>query len=276
MRSVKFILILLTLVALHDLYSKDEFYIDWINGKIYSSETAQYKNDYNFAENRLESTKELKERAKINFYKVLDKINIDESTSLLHYFEERTDKNRELFSLIDNAKLYKIEYPSHNTIRLSYWIDIFGENSIMNLLMTERDAYTEDLKSYMGFNYDTRFTGVIIDARGELTSFDGFKVKVKPSLFIVIRDSEGRIVLEKDNIYPEVIKKNGMARYSYEINQDFSGFVGKNPYKIVAVGTGDKSGSHLVITVGSAKRMLSGEVTKKALQNGKIVIVIDP
>jgi len=276
MKQVKFFIIILIFSAIHGLYAKDEFWIDWLNGKIYSSETAQYKNDYNFADNRLESTKELKERAKINFYKVLDNINVNESTSLLHYFEERTDKNRELFSLIDNARLYKIEYPDHNTIRLSYYIDIYGENSLMNLLMTERDAFTEDLKSYMGFYYDTRFTGVIIDARGELTSFDGYKVKVKPSLFVVIRDSGGRVVLEKDNIYPEVIKKNGMVRYSYDINQDFTSIVGKNPYKVVAVGTGDKTGSHLVISVGSAKRMLSGDVTKKALQNGKIVIVIDP
>ncbi|MBN2544515.1 MAG: hypothetical protein JXB50_01880 [Spirochaetes bacterium] len=276
MKLIKFLIVILIFISMDNLYSSDEFRIDWINGRIYSSEMAQFKNDYNFAYNRLESTKELKEKAKFNFYKVLDSINIDESTSLLHYFEERTDKNRELFSLIDNAKLYKIEYPKHNTIRLSYYIDIYGENSLMSLLMTERDTFTEDLKSYMGYYYDTRYSGVIIDARGELTSFDGYKVKVKPSLFIVIRDSDGRIVLDKNNIYPEVIKKKGMARYSYDINQDFTNLVGKNPYKIVAVGTGDRSGSHLVISVGSAKKMLSGDMTKKALQDGKIVIVIDP
>ena len=67
-----------------------------------------------------------------------------------------------------------------------------------------------------------------------------------------------------------------MVRYSYDIYEDQTKRVGNNPFRIVASGTGDRSGSNIVITVSDAKRMLSSETTRKAIQNGKVVILIEP
>jgi|GEM_PF-1164920 len=256
--------------------SMEDFKIDWIDGRIYSSAYVYAKNDYNFANNRLEGINIAYEKAKINFYKALKRINIYESLSVLNYFEERPDKNRELFTLIDKATLYRVEYPDVNTIKLTYYIDIFGDNSLMSIMMSERDIYTEDLTSFMGYNFETNYTGIIIDARGVLTSFDGYSVKVRPSMFIVVKDMEGRTVFDKNNVYPDIIRKKGMVRYSYNINEDQTERVGNKPLKIVACGTGDRSGSHIVITELDAKRMLSSEKTREAIKSGNIVIIIDP
>lgn len=258
------------------LNSIETFKIDWIYGRIYSFAFVYSKNDYNYANNTLEGINVAHEKAKINFYKAFDRINIYESLSVLSYFDTRPDKNRELFSLIDKAILYKVEYPDIDTIKLTYYIDIYGDNSLMGIMMSERDIFTENLTSYMGFSYETNYTGVIIDARGELTSYEGYKVKVKPSLFVVINDNEGRLVFDKNNIYPNVIRKKGMVRYTYNISENQKERVGDNPLRIVASGTGDRSGSYIVVTVIDAKRMLSSEKTRKAIQNGNIVIVIDP
>lgn len=258
------------------LDADENFEIDWINGRIYSSITIFAKSDYHFANNRLESINLAREKAKINFYRVMRRINIYESLSVLDYFERDDFKNRELFTLIDNATLYTVEYPDLNSIKLSYFIDIYGKNSLMNIMMSERDIYTEDLKGYMGYHFDTGYTGLIIDARGELTSFDKYSVKVKPALFVMIKDSEGRFIMDKNNVRPEVIREKGMIRYSYDIGEDVSDRVGDNPLKVVAYGTGDKSGSVLVISVENAKRLLSSKTTRNALQNGRIVIIIDP
>lgn len=257
------------------LFSEEYFYIDWINGRIYSIIKSKVKNDHDFANNSLVEIQKSQGLAKINFYKALKQINIFESVSVLDYFEESSEKYRELFSLIDKASLDKVEYPEINSIKLTYYINIFGKTSLMNILMDERDIYTEDLKGYMGYHYETQYTGIIIDARGELISFDGYRVKVKPSLFIVVKDNEGRIVFNKNNVYPEIIREKGMVRYSYDINEDQTDRVGKNPFKLVASGVGDKSGGIIVITEIDAKKMLSSITTKKAINTGNIVIIID-
>ncbi len=257
------------------VFSEESFYIDWINGRIYSIINRKVKGDHNFANNSLVEMQNAQGIVKVNFYKALKQINIFESVSVLDYFEESSEKYRELFSLIDNATLDKVEYPEINSIKLTYYINIFGKTSLMNILMEERDIYTEDLKGYMGYHYETQYTGIIIDARGELTSFDGYSVKVKPSLFIVVKDSEGRIVFDKNNIYPEIIREKGMVRYSYNVYEDLEDRVGKNPFRLVADGVGDKSGGIIVVTEIDAKKMLSSTTTRKAINNGNIVIIID-
>lgn len=145
----------------------------------------------------------------------------------------------------------------------------------MNIMMSERDIYTEELFPYIGYYFDTKYTGVIIDARGILKSFDGYDVKVKPALFVVVKDSDGKTVFDLNNVYPDVIREKGMVRYSYDINENFNERVGKNPLRIIASGAGDRSGSQIVITTSDAKKMLSSEITRKAIHYGEIVIIID-
>ncbi len=252
-----------------------DYYIDWADGKIYSSITIHINNDYNFVHNRLKEIEKAKDLAKINYYLILKNINISESKSVLTFFEE-TNKNSELFSLIDNAFLQKIEYPSPNTIRLLYYIKIYGENSLISKMMNEKDFYTEELRSYKGNIYKTNYTGIIIDARGTLNSFDGYEVKVKPSIFITVLDNDGRLIFNQYNIYAKVLKEIGMVRYSYNIREKIEDRVGNNPLKIVAFGTGDRNGSVIVISENDAKILLSSRETRDAIKNGKIVIIIDP
>ncbi|HOJ64613.1 MAG TPA: hypothetical protein PLE45_09355 [Spirochaetota bacterium] len=276
MKKIYIFLIIVVNILLYSVENKEKnSYIDWVTGKIYSVITIYVKNDYNFPHKRLMEIEKAKDLAKINYYGILKNINISESKSVLDFFEE-TNKNSELFSLIDNAYLKKIEYPTPNTIRLLYYINIYGENSLISKLMNEKDFYTEDLRSYKGFNYRTNYTGVVIDARGILTSFDGYEVKVNPTIFITVLDNEGRLVFNQYNIYAKVLKEKGMVRYSYDINEDISDRVGNNPVRIVAFGTGDRNGSIIVISENDAKLLLSSKETKEAIQYGKIALIIDP
>ena len=145
----------------------------------------------------------------------------------------------------------------------------------MTILMNETDFYTENLKSYTDYNYQTNYTGIIIDARGELTSFDGHKVKIKPSIFITIKDSDGKVVFNQYNVLASVMKERGMVRFSYDINEDLSDRVGKHPLKAIAMGTGDKNGSVIVVSNEVARKMLSAQITRDGIKNGNIAIIID-
>lgn len=253
----------------------DNYSIDWIKGRIYSSLTIKVRTDYNFAADRLEKINAAREEAKINYYKILKNINIFKSISILDYIEKHPDKNRQLFSLIDSAQLYKLNYPSVDKIQLTYFIRIFGDSSLMNIVMSERDVFIEDLTGYMGYNYETNYTGVLIDSRGTYITTDENKLKIKPSFFVTVKDSDGNLVFNQYNVKPDIIKNQGMVRYSYDIFENHSDILGDNPIKIVASGVGDKKGSIIVISTEAAKRMLASQVTRDAIQNGKVVIVID-
>lgn len=268
--------VLLFLLAAATLQGQEDSRIDWINGKIYSSITVTVKNDYNFAHNRMKEIEKAREKAKINYYRILKNLTLSDSLSLLDYLQNAGDKNRYLFSLIDQAYLHKVEYPSLNHIKLTYYINLYGkEKSLMNIIMDNVNIYTEEPKSYMGYNYSSDYTGIIIDARGILTTYEGYKVKSKPTIFVTIKDTEGRVVIDKNNVYPEVIIEKGMVRYTYDVNENLESRVGKKPLRLVAYGAGDQRGSILVVSEINAKRMLASQSIREAIQHGKIAIIID-
>ncbi len=257
------------------IYAEEEHSIDWVTGRVYSHLTISVPNDHNAASNRMIQMERAREQAKVNYYRVLRLLNVEEGLSLLDYFDRDGYKSRELYSLIDNAKLYRIEYPDINSIRFTYYINLYGPDSIMNILMGGRESFTESLQSYMGFNYSTDYTGVIIDARGTLRSFNNYEVVVRPSLFIAVRDSNDRLVFNQYNVLPDVIRNTGMVGYSYDILADHTNRVGNRPLRIVATGVGDRQGAVIVISERDAKLMLSSDSTKEAIRNGRVVIIID-
>ena len=272
---MKKIALLFVVIISFNLDSYENSYIDWGDGKIYSTISVYTKNDYNFPHNRLKEIEIAREKAKINYYKILKGLNVYESIPVINYIERSNVQNSELFSLIDNAILNKIEYPDVNTVRLSYYINIYGDNSLISIIMNEKDFYTENLRRYEGFNFKTNYTGIVIDARGSFSSYNRTNVKVEPCLFVAVEDNEGRIVFNQYNVFASVIKKMGMVRYSYDISENLTDRVGNNPYNIVAYGTGDQRGSILVISVTDAKRILASDATRDSIQNGRVVIIID-
>lgn len=127
----------------------------------------------------------------------------------------------------------------------------------------------------MGYNYQNDYTGIVIDARGTLDTFDRHKIKVNPSVYVTVKDSEGRIVFNQFNVYPHITREKGMVRYSYDINENLNERVGSKPLRLVAYGAGDRLGAIITISVADAKRILSSESTKSAIKNGKVAIIID-
>jgi len=256
--------------------NKDYLYIDWINGRIYSSTRITSKMDYTFIKDSLAKINDAKERAKINYYSILKRINMQDSMSVVDYIELSSEKSRELFALIDSAKLETIRYPSVNSVEIVYYIEMYGDNSLMDIIMKEQKIYTEELKGYMGYSYNNNYTGIIIDARGKLNTFnDKIMVKIKPSIFLSVRDNEGNLVFNEYNVLPEVIKNRGMVKYSYDIYEDNFDRVGKHPLRVVAYSAADEDGSILIVTQNDAKKMLASLQSREAIKNGKIVVVID-
>ncbi len=277
MIQIKKWIVVLQIITVACIFSQEHFNVDWSNNKVYSSTIVKMPLSNDFVHRRLKGLEEAKEKARVNYYRALRNIRLsDNGENLYEYFDTLGDRKSLLFTLLDNAKLYRLEYPDINTIKVTYFIDIYGtSDSILNIIMGGTSHYTEELTPYMGFNFENNFTGIVIDARDELQSFENKSVIVKPSIFLTIKDTEGNIVFNRYHVLSEVIQDRGMVRYSYDIKEKIPERVGRNPLQVVAYGTGDEFGSVLVVSMKDARLMLSSTATRNAIKNGKVNVIIN-
>ncbi len=276
MKSV--FLIFLTLVSLtFNLYSNENYEVDWENGIVYSSATFFSDKSYDSPRNNLIQLEEAKEQAKINFYRALQAIEYSDSgVSLYEHIDQLGQRKSLLLTLLDHSKMAKLQYIADN-VRVVYGINLYGKsNSIMNIVLNDVGEYTRELPVISDNSYNMNYTGLIIDARGTLESFSGSDVKIRPSLFLTVRDTDGKIIFNRHNVKPSVMIKEGMVRYTYDAyNKHFEDRVGSKPLKIVANGAGNLSGSVIVISNTNATKILSSKRMRDAIGNGRIEVIVD-
>ena len=220
-----FVLCIVFFTSIISVFASNNYRVDWADGKVYSSAVFTLGRDYNYPAQHLLLQEEAKNQAEINFYRVFKSIEVsDNGQNLYEYIDAMGERKALLFSLLNQAHLHKLEYPlGHQNIKVTYSIQLYGrENSIMNILLGDRSQYTQDLPAYIGETYENNYTGIVIDARGELTSFSGEKVKIMPSLFPTVRDADGEVVFNRYNVRPEVLLERGMVKYSYDIKDSES------------------------------------------------------
>jgi hypothetical protein len=207
------------------VFASNNYRVDWADGTIYSSAVFTLGRDYTYPAQYLLLQEEAKNQAEINFYRVFKSIEVsDNGQNLYDYMDSMGERKALLFSLLNKAHLHKLEYPLGNRdIKVTYSIQLYGrENSIMNILLGDRSQYTQELPAFIGETYENDYTGIVIDARGELTSFSGEKVKISPSLFLTVRDANGDVVFNRYNVRPDVLLERGMVKYSYDIKDSES------------------------------------------------------
>ena len=224
-RLVYFVLCNLFFTSIFSLFASNNYRVDWADGKVYSSAVFTLGRDYNYSAQHLLLQEEAKNQAEINFYRVFKSIEVsDNGQNLYDYMDSMGERKALLFSLLNKAHLHKLEYPLGNRdIKVTYSIQLYGrENSIMNILLGDRSQYTQELPAFIGETYENDYTGIVIDARGELTSFSGEKVKISPSLFLTVRDANGDVVFNRYNVRPDVLLERGMVKYSYDIKDSES------------------------------------------------------
>ena len=224
-RLVYFVLCNLFFTSIFSLFASNNYRVDWADGKVYSSAVFTLGRDYNYSAQHLLLQEEAKNQAEINFYRVFKSIEVsDNGQNLYDYMDSMGERKALLFSLLNKAHLHKLEYPLGNRdIKVTYSIQLYGrENSIMNILLGDRSQYTQELPAFIGETYENDYTGIVIDARGELSSFSGEKVKILPSLFLTVRDANGDVVFNRYNVRPDVLLERGMVKYSYDIKDSES------------------------------------------------------
>lgn len=225
MKRMCFVLYCLLFTSVFFVFASNNYRVDWADGKVYSSAFFTLDRNYGYPAQHLLLQEEAKNQAEINFYRVFKNIEVsDNGQNLYEYMDAMGERKALLFSLLNKAHLHKLEYPlKDHDIKVTYSIQLYGrENSIMNILLGDRSQYTQELPAYIGETYENNYTGIVIDARGDLTSFSGDKVKILPSLFLTVRDADGEVVFNRYNVRPDVLLERGMVKYSYDIKDSES------------------------------------------------------
>lgn len=121
------------------------------------------------------------------------------------------------------------------------------------------------------------YTGIIIDARGELDVHGEFMTdKVYPCFFPQIWDENMNLIYERNMGNPQSEFKNGMLHYDWRDDESaYHDRIGSDPLHIKARKVYGHLRTDPVISRADALKILSMPENVKLLQEGKVVVLLD-
>ena len=121
------------------------------------------------------------------------------------------------------------------------------------------------------------YSGIIIYAAGPFPVKGEFvNSRLFPCLFPRIFDSKMNLVLERNMMIPENLKKWGMVAYAADISSSaLETRVGNDPLRIMAFNIFGSNRTDIVITEEDALKILNLPENRELLKNGRIVVIID-
>jgi hypothetical protein len=145
---------------------------------------------------------------------------------------------------------------------------------------------TADIPKTMSPVPSRAYTGIVIFANTEVTIHGRQSETLPiPCIFPKIWDSEMNLLYERNMVYPETAKNQGIVRYVDEnavlqdtptgIHDELISLVGENPLRIIAQGVFGIHPTDPIINREDALIIISNEENRKLLQEGRVVIVLD-
>lgn len=121
------------------------------------------------------------------------------------------------------------------------------------------------------------YTGIIIDARGELDVQGEFtKDEIMPCFFPKIWDEDMNLIYERNTQDPEIGKKEGLVHYDWTENESvYAQRIGLDPLYINARKVFGRFRTDPVISKRDALKILCIPENVELLKQGKIVILLD-
>ena len=121
------------------------------------------------------------------------------------------------------------------------------------------------------------YSGIIIDARGQLTVHGEFvNDKVNACFFPTIWDENMNIIYEKNTANPQIVKESGLLAYDYSNNTErYLARVGNDPLYIKASEVYGINRTDPVIKRSDALKILTIPENLELLNQGKVVILLD-
>jgi len=245
----------------------DGNYLYWEKGfiKVKGSSKIIHRTTGNIIEWQYDAAVQAKRNLLQNFVVSLNKIRVDAYHTAGDILIKNRDRNEHLYRYIDSKKITDIFY-TDNLVEISINLPFFGENGFFNILVTP-GIDPGNFPNYEVYTYSTEFTGLVIDCRGL-----GRVPAIAPRIF----DEKHNLVYSVDYIEEDFFKKWGAVKYTDD--PYYSGFeqrVGSNPFRIVAIENPKLINTDIAISTVDSRILLQNENTRKKLQEGRVIIVIE-
>ncbi|MBN2443069.1 MAG: hypothetical protein JXJ04_17045 [Spirochaetales bacterium] len=252
--------------------------IDWWNGILHVKIVKQNDIKQNFTpDNKYLVERYIREKLPDIFLNSVLDIYVDSAHTIRDLVIEKADSIRSLKNFYIYG-LHEGAYQSQDFKQtfVYYSFPVYSEKGIISLFL--HHDYPEPLNKEIGFIPTMEYTGLIIYAKGTYLSYGTNKrVSVEPALFPVLYDEETNIVLDKWMCDPGYLKKWGMVAYAETTGEsEFIKRTGLYPLKTMAHQVFGKNNCDLTLSNEVVKKLLTSEKNRKMLQQGRILIIIDP
>ncbi len=172
-------------------------------------------------------------------------------------------------------KKYSVFYPNLKSFSTVYEISLYPN---LVRFWADEQFKAEKLPSAVLNANGTEFTGLIIYVQNQLpVRADPYGTKkFKRALFPKIYNENLRLIMNYRNVEKEILLQRGMLSYDMKENEaQHKNFIGSFPFRIVARELFGEEPTDIIISNSDANFILENVYMRKALQQGKILILYD-
>lgn len=243
------------------------YFINWLTMELMVSGTGYIvqKGSGNPIEWQYDATLDAKKDLLKNFFLSMRILRLDAYDTARDFLMREPVRNEAIYHYTKSVKKSKITY-GENAVTITKHFPFFGKEGMASLFI-EPGIDTGSFPLYDEFVFATTFTGLVIDGRG---------LKRIPALSPRIFDEDHNRVYSADLVKRESFERWGVVQYTNDPSyRGYESRVGENPLKIVAIENDKLIATDLAISNEDAMILLLYEETKKNLEDGRVIIIID-
>ncbi|MGQ9616516.1 MAG: hypothetical protein ACUVWJ_08980 [Spirochaetota bacterium] len=242
--------------------------VDWIKGSLEISRTAIVSPGErgNVMEGQLNAATTAMEEILGQFIRSMEFMRVDAYNTAQSVLRNSYEKNYRLYQYNERIKKYSLRYDD-NRVTVTKKYPFYGRDGFAHLLVRAGED-EGNFPRYPGYKFTAQFSGLIIDARG-LGRIPAFA----PRIF----DEAHNTVFCVDFMRGDSFERWGAVQYTNDpYYRGFLDRVGNNPFRVVAVRNDQLIETDIAISSEDAAILLQHEESKHSLEQGRVIIILDP
>lgn len=242
--------------------------VNWTKHYFESSGSATLnKNMKNIASNELITLKKAENEGYKNLFNLIVYQYLDSKSKVIDMLKSNPDLTLNINNYIHFSRKSDIIYKS-DTKEIKYFLPFtIDDENVYSYINLERNYFIK-INYNSKFPHTTRFTGLVIDARG---------FNLNPCLKMKILDEDRKLFFYFDNVKWQYILKYGYITYVTDplaLNK-LEYVIGKKPYKIAALSSFGINNTDLIISNNDIDIFLGNPDNVNVLYEGRIVVIVD-
>lgn len=242
--------------------------VNWTKHYFESSGSAILnQNMKNVASNELITLKKAENEGYKNLFNLIVYQYLDSKRKVIDLIKENPDLTLSINNYIHFSRKSDIIYKSDKK-EIKYYLPFtIEQGNIYSYIDLKRNYYLK-INYKSRFPHTTKFTGLVIDARG----FD-----LNPCLKMKILNENRKLFFYFDNVKWEYILKYGYITYITDplsINK-LQYLIGKKPYKLAALSSFGINNTDIIISNNDIDIFLGNPENVEVLYEGRIVVIVD-